>query len=117
VHWGIRGNPAYVSFLPNALHDAAPGITVNMALWASARAQWANITLAYGNYSWVGPGHASPFGVKHMGLLSRIFRPEQAAMERSLGTLARILDDDDYQNTLLPEHLRPARGATNSVNP
>jgi len=42
----LGGNPAYVSFLPNSLHDAAPGIAVNMTTWASARAQWANITLA-----------------------------------------------------------------------
>lgn len=42
----IGGNPAYVSFLTNALHDAAPGIAVNVTTWASARAQWANITLA-----------------------------------------------------------------------
>ena len=39
-------NPAYISFLPNALHDAAPGIAVNMTAWAWARAQWAHITLA-----------------------------------------------------------------------
>ena len=42
----VGRNPAYVSFLPNALHDAAPGIAVNMTAWAWARAQWANITLA-----------------------------------------------------------------------
>jgi hypothetical protein len=40
------GNPTYVSFLPNALHDIAPGIALNMTVWAEARAQWANITLA-----------------------------------------------------------------------
>ena len=39
-------NPAYVSFLPNALHDAARGIALNMSVWASSRAQWANATLA-----------------------------------------------------------------------
>jgi hypothetical protein len=39
-------NPAYVSFLPNALHEAVPGIAVNLTAWAAARAQWANITLA-----------------------------------------------------------------------
>jgi hypothetical protein len=39
-------NPAYVSFLPNALHEMAPGIAANMTAWAWARAQWASITLA-----------------------------------------------------------------------
>lgn len=38
-------NPAYVSFLPNALHSAS-GIAVNMALWALNRAQWAHAMLA-----------------------------------------------------------------------
>jgi hypothetical protein len=38
-------NPAYVSFLPNALHSAA-GIAVNTAFWAMTRAQWANAMLA-----------------------------------------------------------------------
>jgi hypothetical protein len=42
----VGGNPAYVSFLPNVLHRLAPGIAANMTVWASARAQWANITLA-----------------------------------------------------------------------
>lgn len=42
----LGDNPAYVSFLPNALHDAAPGIAANMTAWASARAECANITLA-----------------------------------------------------------------------
>lgn len=41
-----RGNgPAYVSFLPNALH-AASGIAVNVAIWACNRARWANAMLA-----------------------------------------------------------------------
>jgi hypothetical protein len=42
----LEHNPAYISFLPNALHEMAPGIAVNMTGWAWARAQWANITLA-----------------------------------------------------------------------
>jgi hypothetical protein len=42
----LGDNPAYVSFLPNALHDAAPGIAANMTAWALGRAEWANITLA-----------------------------------------------------------------------
>lgn len=42
----LGGNPTYVSFLPNALYKMAPGIAVNMTVWAEARAQWANITLA-----------------------------------------------------------------------
>lgn len=41
----LGNNPAYVSFLPNALH-AASGIAVNSALWAVNRAQWANAMLA-----------------------------------------------------------------------
>lgn len=41
----LGNNPAYVSFLPNALH-AAPGIAVNMAFWALNRAQWAAAMLA-----------------------------------------------------------------------
>jgi hypothetical protein len=42
----VGHNPAYVSFLPNDLHDAAPGIAANMTAWAWGRAQWANTTLA-----------------------------------------------------------------------
>ena len=43
---GRRGNnPAYVSFLPNALHSAA-GIAVNVSIWAANRAQWADAMLA-----------------------------------------------------------------------
>ena len=38
-------NPAYASFLPNALHSL-PGIAVNMSVWGLARAQWANAMLA-----------------------------------------------------------------------
>ena len=38
-------NPAYVSFLPNALHSV-DGISVNFSIWANARAQWANAMLA-----------------------------------------------------------------------
>lgn len=41
----LGGNPAYVSFLPNALHSAS-GIAVNSAFWALNRAQWANSVLA-----------------------------------------------------------------------
>lgn len=43
---GQRGNnPAYVSFLPNTLHSAVPGIAVNMSAWALGRAKWANAML------------------------------------------------------------------------
>lgn len=41
----LGNNPAYVSFLPNALH-AATGIAVNVSFWAFNRAQWANAMLA-----------------------------------------------------------------------
>jgi hypothetical protein len=41
----IGNNPAYVSFLPNALHSAA-GIAVNMSIWAFHRANWASAMLA-----------------------------------------------------------------------
>ncbi len=41
----LGNNPAYVAFLPNALH-AASGIAVNVALWAMNRAQWAHAMLA-----------------------------------------------------------------------
>jgi hypothetical protein len=40
----IGNNPAYVSFLPNALHNVS-GIAVNAAIWAKNRAEWANRTL------------------------------------------------------------------------
>ena len=40
----IGNNPAYVSFLPNAMHSVA-GIAVNMSFWALNRAQWANAML------------------------------------------------------------------------
>lgn len=39
-------NPAYVSFLPNMLHKMIPGIGANAAIWAMARAKWANAALA-----------------------------------------------------------------------
>jgi len=43
---GTHGNnPAYVTFLPNFLHDKA-GIAVNVSVWAVGRAQWANAMLA-----------------------------------------------------------------------
>jgi hypothetical protein len=41
----LGNNPAYVTFLPNYLHDKA-GIAVNVSVWAMARAQWANAMLA-----------------------------------------------------------------------
>jgi hypothetical protein len=41
---GLGNNPAYVSFLPNALHST-PGIAVNLAFWAINRAHWANVML------------------------------------------------------------------------
>ncbi|GAB4040363.1 MAG: hypothetical protein Fur0014_10820 [Rubrivivax sp.] len=41
----LGDNPAYVSFLPNALHAVA-GIALNVAIWAMHRAQWAAAMLA-----------------------------------------------------------------------
>lgn len=41
----LGDNPAYVSFLPNALH-AVSGIGLNVAIWAMHRAQWAAAMLA-----------------------------------------------------------------------
>jgi hypothetical protein len=41
----LGNNPAYVTFLPNLLHEK-PGIAVNVSVWAMARAQWANAMLA-----------------------------------------------------------------------
>ena len=41
----LGNNPAYVSFLPNALYSAS-GVAVNAALWAMSRAHWANAMLA-----------------------------------------------------------------------
>lgn len=41
---GKRDNPAYVSFLPNALHSS-DGIAVNMSFWALNRAQIADAML------------------------------------------------------------------------
>ena len=40
----LGNNPAYVSFLPNILHSV-PGIAVNIAVWATGRATWANTVL------------------------------------------------------------------------
>lgn len=40
----LGDNPAYVTFLPNFLHDVA-GITVNLSFWAYSRAQWADAML------------------------------------------------------------------------
>jgi len=37
----LGGNPAYVSFIPNQLHSVN-GIGLNFAMWAFARAEWAN---------------------------------------------------------------------------
>ena len=37
----LGGNPAYVSFLPNSLHNV-PSIAINTAFWAANRAEWAN---------------------------------------------------------------------------
>ena len=42
---GKLGNPAYVSFFPNALR-AVSGIAVNASFWAMNRAEWANGMLA-----------------------------------------------------------------------
>lgn len=39
-------NIAYAMFLPNALHETAPGIAVSLGFWAFHRAQWANAILA-----------------------------------------------------------------------
>ena len=41
----LGNNPAYVSFLPNALHRVS-GIAINHAIWAMNRAIWANEKLA-----------------------------------------------------------------------
>ncbi|MBT6363736.1 MAG: hypothetical protein HOJ67_16155 [Rhodospirillaceae bacterium] len=41
----IGNNPAYVAFLPNALHSAN-GIAMNISIWAFHRAQWADAMLA-----------------------------------------------------------------------
>jgi hypothetical protein len=40
----LGNNPAYVSFLPNYLHEAT-GIAVNVSIWAMHRAQWADAML------------------------------------------------------------------------
>lgn len=40
----LGDNPAYVSFLPNILHEV-PGIAVNFSFWAFNRAQWADTML------------------------------------------------------------------------
>jgi hypothetical protein len=44
----LGSNPAYVSFFPNAFHEASgvSAIAVNAAFWAANRAQWANRVLA-----------------------------------------------------------------------
>ena len=41
----LGNNPAYLSFLPNALHSVS-GIAANVAVWALGRAQMANAVLA-----------------------------------------------------------------------
>lgn len=38
-------NPAYVSFFGNQFHEI-PGVAVNIAIWARARAEWARDQLA-----------------------------------------------------------------------
>lgn len=40
----LGNNPAYVSFLPNALH-CVTGIATNFSIWAYHRARWANAVL------------------------------------------------------------------------
>jgi hypothetical protein len=44
-HGRVGMNPAYVSFLPNALHSFE-SIATNVSLWAWYRARWANAVLA-----------------------------------------------------------------------
>lgn len=41
----LGNNPAYASFLPNAMHKVS-GIAVNMSYWALHRTQWADAMLA-----------------------------------------------------------------------
>lgn len=41
----LGNNPAYVTFLPNYLHDKQ-GLALNVSFWAVNRAQWANAMLA-----------------------------------------------------------------------
>jgi hypothetical protein len=41
----VGKNPAYVSFLPNALYSIE-GIATNVSIWAFYRARWANAVLA-----------------------------------------------------------------------
>ena len=41
----LGSNPAYVSFLPNELHEL-PGLAVNTVCWVLHRAQWADALLA-----------------------------------------------------------------------
>lgn len=41
----MEANPAYISFLPNAMR-MVPGIAANFASWAFSRSRWANATLA-----------------------------------------------------------------------
>ncbi len=41
----LGNNPAYVTFLPNYLHEKR-GLAVNMSVWAVNRAEWANAMLA-----------------------------------------------------------------------
>lgn len=42
---GLGRNPAYVSFLPNQLHEQF-GIALNASVWALHRAEWASLALA-----------------------------------------------------------------------
>lgn len=41
----LGNNPAYVTFLPSALHEV-DGIALNLAFWAAGRAHWAHAQLA-----------------------------------------------------------------------
>ena len=45
-----KNNPAYITFLPNVLHDQAKNIQVNMSMWAYQRVQTAYATLLSHGY-------------------------------------------------------------------
>lgn len=86
----IGRNPAYVSFLPNALHSAR-GIAVNVSFWAANRATWAQRTLAkFG---------ACSLGPMRLGLASSLGGPRVATEGRGLpcggqSTPYDFLDED-----------------------
>jgi len=42
---GLGNNPAYVSFLPNAMRGVS-GIATNVSIWVLDRARWASAMLA-----------------------------------------------------------------------